>query len=117
MVTSTNFNATTGWNTHNFTTPFLWDGISNVIVNTCSYTSNGYTSNSVMNQTTMPYSASVSAYNDGSPAACGFASGAVSNMRPNMQLNGIAIGTGTVQNCNTCYPAPYGDWYWCAKIK
>ncbi|MSP68960.1 MAG: T9SS type A sorting domain-containing protein [Bacteroidetes bacterium] len=115
VVTSTNFNATTGWNTHNFTTPFLWDGISNVIVNTCSYTSNGYTSNSVMNQTTMPYSASVSAYNDGSPAACGFASGAVSNMRPNMQLNGIAIGTGTVQNCNTCYPAPYGDWYWCAK--
>ncbi len=54
-------------------------------------------------------------YNAGSPAACGFASGAVSNMRPNMQLNGIAIGTGTVQNCNTCYPAPYRDWYWCAK--
>ena len=29
------YTPTTGINTHNFTTPFVWDGISNIIVQTC----------------------------------------------------------------------------------
>ena len=40
-----------GWNTHTFTTPFYWDGISNILINTCSYSSAGYTTNSVFKQT------------------------------------------------------------------
>lgn len=27
----------------------------------------------------------------------------------------ITLGTGTVQNTNTMYPAPYGNWYWGAR--
>lgn len=115
VVTSANFNATVGWNTHTFTTPFYWDGLSNIIINTCSYSSTGYTTNSVMNQTTTSFASSVFSYQDGSPAACASSFGTVSNDRPNMRLNGYTIGTGTVQNCNTCYPAPYGNWYWGAR--
>ncbi len=117
VVTSTNFNAVTGWNTHTFTTPFYWDGVSNVRINTCSYSSTGYTTNSEMRQTTMPFAASVSAYVDGTDDACSYGTGGVSNDRPNIQLNGFSIGSGNVQNCNTCYPAPYGNWYWCAKTQ
>lgn len=45
----TNINIATGWNTHTFTTPYLWDGVSNLVVEVCfdnlatSYTSNSIT--------------------------------------------------------------------------
>ncbi len=32
-----------------------------------------------------------------------------------MRFNGFTIGSGTNQNGNTDYPAPYGNWYWGAK--
>ena len=109
------FNATAGWNTHTFTTPFYWDGLSNVIINTCSYSSTGYTVNSVFNQSYTGFNSCIDAYQDGSAASCGFTTGNVGTLRPNLKLNGHIIGTGTAQNCNTCYPAPYGNWYWGAK--
>ena len=109
------FSPSVGWNTHTFTTPFYWDGISNILINTCSFSSTGYITNSVFNQSTTSFPSTVVAFQDGSPAACSLGYGTVVNQRPNMQLNGVAIGNGTIQNCNTCYPAPYGNWYWGAK--
>ena len=111
----TAFNAVVGWNTHNFSTPFYWDGISNILINVCSYSNTGYTTNSVFNMTTTAYPSVVFGYQDGSAASCGFQYGTISNDRPNMKFNGHTVGTGNVQNCNTCYPAPYGNWYWGAK--
>ncbi len=36
LVYTTNFvPSTVGWNTFNFTTPFMWDGVSNIIINYC----------------------------------------------------------------------------------
>ena len=109
------FSPTTGWNTHTFTTPVYWDGLSNILINTCSYSSAGYISNSVFNQTTTSFPSSLFAFADGSPASCYNGFGTPVNQRPNMKLNGVVIGNGTVQNCNTCYPAPYGNWYWGAR--
>ena len=31
--------ASTGWNTHTFTSPFMWDGVSNIIIEVCSQNS------------------------------------------------------------------------------
>lgn len=109
------FKAVTGWNTHELTTPFYWDGVSNILLNVCSYSSVGYTTNSVFNQTIMPYTSTLLAFQDGSPYICTTAYGFRSDRRPNMQFNGIAIDTGHVQNSPTDYPAPYGNWYWAAK--
>lgn len=109
------YNPVTGWNVHNFSTPFYWDGVSNILISTCSYSSAGYTSNSVFNQTVTPFRSSVFSFQDGSEAACFAAYGGTSYMRPNIQLNGITIGNGTAQNSPTDYPAPYGNWWWGAK--
>ncbi|MBK7212929.1 MAG: CotH kinase family protein [Bacteroidales bacterium] len=109
------FNPVTGWNTHNLTTPFYWDGTSNLLINTCSYNSTGYTSNSVFNQTATSYPSTVFAFQDGSPASCWQSYGNVVYQRPNMKLNGVTIGTGTITNSPYDYPAPYGNWYWGAK--
>jgi hypothetical protein len=109
------FNACVGWNEHLFSTPFNWDGVSNLLVNTCSYSSLGYTTNSVFNQTTTPFLSTVYSFQDGSDAACYVGYGTPVFQRPNMKLNDIIIGTGTIQNSNTEYPAPYGNWYWGAR--
>ncbi len=115
VVNELTFTPQIGWNTHFFSTSFQWDGVSSLIVNTCSYNSTGYTSNSVFNQTTTPFLSSVFSYVDGSEGSCTATYGTPVFLRPNMQLNGVTIGTGTVQNGNTSYPAPYGNWYWCAR--
>ncbi|MFN0031705.1 MAG: lamin tail domain-containing protein [Flavobacteriales bacterium] len=116
LVTNTGtFVPTTGWNTHDFSEPFYWDGSSNVIVNTCSYSSLGYITNSVFTQTETPFASTTFSYADGGTWACETGTGETSFWRPNMQLNGITIGDGTLENCNTCYPAPYGNWYWGAR--
>jgi hypothetical protein len=109
------FTPVPGWNTHTFTTPFYWDGVSNILINTCSYSSAGYTSNSVFKQTETPFWSTSYVFMDGSPGACSAEYGTRAHLRPDMKMNGHIIGTGTIQNSNTGYPAPYGNWYWGAR--
>lgn len=109
------YNPVTGWNVHTLSNPIVWDGYSNIIINVCSYSAAGYTTNSEFRQTTTPFVSTVYAFEDGSDASCFAQYGTPSNLRPNIRLNGFTIGTGTEQNCNTCYPAPYGNWYWGAR--
>jgi len=105
----------TGWNTHAFSTPFYWDGVSNILVNTCSYRSAGYTVNSVFNQTPTAFWSTSFTVNDGSDASCYAAYGTRVAQRPDMKMNGEVIGSGQVQNSPYDYPAPYGNWYWAAR--
>lgn len=104
-----------GWNVHNFEEPFLWDGVSDIVINSCSYYDQGYTVNSVFNQNNPGFPCSIVRVNDGSDASCSSPNGDSYNIRPNIQLNGITIGNGNIENGNTEYPAPYGNWYWSAR--
>jgi hypothetical protein len=115
VINTGNYTPVTGWNTHEFTTPFYWDGISNILVNSCSYSSNGYTTNSVFNQTFTPFVSTVFTFQDGSPSACSQNYGSEVSLRPDMKFNGFTVGSAEVQNSPYDYPAPYGNWYWCAK--
>ncbi len=109
------FTPATGWNTHNFATPFYWDGVSNILINTCSYSSAGYTTNSVFKQTATNFLSTSFSYMDGSPAACIAPYGNRAAQRPNMKLNGHIVGSGNITNSPYDYPAPYGNWYWGAR--
>jgi len=111
----TDYTPNAGWNTHDFSSSFLWDGVSDIVVNSCSYSDEGYTTNSVFNQSQTAYISSVHANNDGNDASCNDNNGETHQIRPNIKLNDVTIGTGTETNCNTCYPAPYGNWYWSAR--
>lgn len=109
------YNPHTGWNIHELSTPFYWDGISNILINTCSYSSVGYTVNSVFNQTATNFYSTSFAFQDGSPASCSATYGNRVMQRPNMKFNGHVVGTGSIQNSPYDYPAPYGNWYWGAR--
>ena len=111
------FTPTTGWNTHNFTTPFFWDGSSSIAINICSYSGTGYISNSVFNQSATTFNSTTFSYEDGSPAACFASAGTTVQQRPNVQLNGVQLGTDVIQNNPDSYPAPYGNWYWSSRTQ
>ena len=51
---ATTFTPAAGINSHVFTTPFNWDGVSNIIVQTC-FNNTSFVTNDVVNQTTTPY--------------------------------------------------------------
>ena len=112
---TTSFQPVVSWNTHPFSQAFNWDGSSNIIINVCSYNNTGYTENSIFYQSTTPFTSCVASFVDGSPAACSNNIGQTYNQRPNIKLNNAIIGSGTITNSNTDYPAPYGNWYWGAR--
>ncbi len=115
VLNEINYNPSTGWNNHNLSTPFIWDGVSSILLNSCSYSSAGYTTNSVFNQSNTPYYSTVFNFQDGSPNICQAGYGTKSTLRPNIKFNTIVIGNATQQNSPYDYPAPYGNWYWAAK--
>lgn len=58
-----------GVNTHNFSTPFYWDGVSNVIVQTC-FNNLTFTQNCVFRQTATAFTSTVYYRNDNEPGVC-----------------------------------------------
>jgi hypothetical protein len=60
-----------GTNSHVFSTPFVWDGVSNIIIETCfNNTPGGFTSNVSVSQSTTPFTSTVWRNADGVPALC-----------------------------------------------
>ncbi len=90
----TNYTPTVGLNTHTFSTPFIWDGVSNIIVEYC-YSNQVTGSSSPTNTTTTTAFASTVLYGaDGTTLACG--NNTVSNsssVRPNIILVGNVVQT------------------------
>lgn len=109
------FTPVIGWNEHLFSDSIYWDGVSNLLINTCSYNNAGYTVNSVFNQSSTSYFSSSYTVNDGSEYACGAPYGTRAKLRPNMRINQVVVGNETIQNSPYDYPAPYGNWYWAAR--
>lgn len=113
VFSQSGFQPQVGTNSHAFNTPFFWDGQSNLLVDVCTY--NGfYTESSSFFQTQTSYNSSTFSFVDG-VSACEANTGFNAQQRPNIQLNGVTIGTGTIVNSPTDYPAPYGNWYWSAR--
>ena len=109
------FTPVIGWNEHVFTDSIYWDGVSNLLINTCSYNNAGYTVNSVFNQSSTSYFSSAFIANDYSDYSCGAPYGTRAKLRPNMRFNQVPIGNEMIQNTPYDYPAPYGNWYWSAR--
>ncbi|HTO14329.1 MAG TPA: GEVED domain-containing protein [Edaphocola sp.] len=75
-----------GTNTHLFTTPFAWDGSSNIIIETCFNNSTWSGGFSIVG-TTLSYSASTYGYADNATVCSGPANTYTSNFRPNIQFD------------------------------
>ncbi len=67
----TNYTPTSGVNTHTFTTPFSWDGTSNILVDYCYSNAVTGTSSATNTTTTTSFASTVLYGADGTTAACG----------------------------------------------
>lgn len=79
----------TGWRTIPFSTPFYWNGSSNVLVEVC-FDNTGYTSSSQVYTQSTSHVSTTYAYADGSTGCSMAATGSVSS-RPQMQILGAAL--------------------------
>ena len=82
------YNTTAGWNLHNFSTPVLWDGVSDFCVEVC-FNNTSYTSNSSVRYETLTRKGTIDGFADaGAASGCtpGTVSATHSNNRPNFKL-------------------------------
>lgn len=89
VYTNASYAPVVGTNTHTFSTPFYWDGVSNVIVETCftnftTYPNTSFTNNCTMRQTTTPFVSTAYNYGDNVPTICTNASTSTISQRPNV---------------------------------
>ncbi|TAL61427.1 MAG: PKD domain-containing protein [Bacteroidetes bacterium] len=90
-----NYSDVTGWNTHTFSTPFAWNGTSNILVETC-FNNSSWSQNAEMFYTTTGYN-SASYYQQDLSNVCSQTSGIPSTLRPNMKFTFAPNGPPTAQ--------------------
>jgi hypothetical protein len=79
-----------GWNTHTFTSPFNWNGTSNLLVDICFDLIEEYTQNASVFFTATPGSNLASYYRSDTQVACGTTNNAtISLNRANMQITAM----------------------------
>jgi gliding motility-associated-like protein len=92
-----NHNVTIGWNTFQLTSIYEWDGVSNLIIETC-FNNLSYTQNCSNTYTTTPFTSVVYYNNDNDPTLCGTTNiNTSSSNRPNIQI-GYCGGTANPAN-------------------
>lgn len=112
----TNFVPVDGWNSHTLSTPFAWDGSSNLVVQLCALKGNGAgLLNAVFRQTTTAFNSSVSGLCQDPTRTCSLEYGDPLPRRPLMRVNGQTIGTFNWMNSFVQLPAPYANWSGGAK--
>ncbi|MBI3500660.1 MAG: PKD domain-containing protein [Bacteroidetes bacterium] len=99
------FTDASGWNNHTFSTPFAWNGTSNILIETC-FDNNSWTQNAQMNYSTTSYNSVLYFFQDMNPNICSAPSGNSSMNRPNIKFtytpNGPPTSQFTANPTNTC---------------
>ncbi len=92
QVYSNNYTVSaTGWQTITFTTPFTWDGTSNILIQTCFDNGNITSAIDVLQGTAEPLGAgtratAINATNGGPAAGCSLTGGGISDSRPQFRF-------------------------------
>jgi hypothetical protein len=96
VVPASTFTAVTGANTHTFTTPFNWDGVSNVVIEMCHSTTGATPILSVLYQVGPTASACYTT----NALGCASTTGTLTTTRPIVTLTGQKALTGLSYNWN-----------------
>jgi PKD repeat protein len=90
-----NYTDAAGWNTHTFSTPFAWNGTSNVLIETC-FDNSSWTQNAQMYYSTTLFNSVTENHQDAS-TVCTQSTGNTSKNRPNIKFTYTPNGPPTVQ--------------------
>jgi hypothetical protein len=89
VYSSPSYTPVVGINTHTFSTPFMWDGVSNVIVQTC-HNNSSFTVNATFNQHTTTFPSTVYYFADATGVCANNTVNGNPNQRPNMRFTSVA---------------------------
>jgi len=109
----------TGWQSITFTTPFTWDGTSNLLVQTCFDNGNTTSGIDVLQGTAAPLGSgtratAINATNAGGPAGCSLTGGSVSDSRPQFRFTQAVPQTdveSALNSSKSVYLGPNSDVY------
>jgi hypothetical protein len=82
-----NYSTTAGWNDIVFQTPYAWDGVSDIVIQTCFTNA----TNSLFDIVYTSQTLGCTSTNALNAAACGAATGALTDFRPNMRFQGGSV--------------------------
>ncbi len=89
VYSSSTHTVTQGWNTHTFSVPFYWDGIQNIVIETC-FNNISFTQNPVFNLTNTAYTSCAYIFGDNT-SVCGMSNSTKGTQRPVMQLTIVPV--------------------------
>jgi len=89
---SSYYTETLGWNVHQFNTPFYWDGVSNVVIQTCFKNSSWGQQTASVYQDTTSYYSSIHSYGASSFSCSDTAVSYYHYRRPAVQFNSTGFG-------------------------
>jgi len=107
------YQETVGWNTHTLSSPFHWDGTSNILIETCFY-SNFSGSNAMVYNTPTPFQSVIYRAENFNSFICSAINGFnITQSRPNMQFvytpSGPPVSNFDSQDQNTCGSATFNN--------
>ena len=91
---------TAGWNTHTFNAPIIWDGVSNLLIETC-FNNGSYTTNSIVNQSTTGFVSAIYYRADIATVCSGVPTVTTASQRPNTLFDVGVITTPVFQTNQT----------------
>jgi PKD repeat protein len=80
-----NYSDLNGWNQHDFHSPFYWDGVSNIVIQTCFYNP-GWSQNAKMKMSNYSYNTLIYRRRDGSSPCNNNWINGVETLRPNIRF-------------------------------
>jgi PKD repeat protein len=86
-----NVTPSVGWNVYNFSQGYVWDGISNLVIEIC-FDNAAYTLNDAVNGTNTAFNSVLYTYQDNS-TGCNMLISTLSSTRPNLRLGQCTIAT------------------------
>lgn len=84
VYTTSSYTDAAGWNEHQFSSPFYWNGTSDLLVETC-FNNTSYTFNAVTYYTATAFN-SVVMYRQDESTVCNVQNGNTSSLRPNIKI-------------------------------
>ena len=90
VYTAATYTEVQGWNTHTFQTPFVWNGVDNLVIETCLNNSS-YTYNAVTYYSTTPFTSTNYYYTDNATVCANTSASVTSNNRPNMKIEILGV--------------------------
>ncbi len=85
------YTETVGWNIHNFSTPFVWNGNDNVVIEFC-FNNSAYTTNALTKYTPTTFNSVAFTYGDNAGNCTSTSSSQVSMNRPNLKIGANVLG-------------------------